>query len=65
MADWQSVYESQFADGTLGSRQLWAQVAWGSIVVFAKDDPLRISCLHFSRAHLFPGRVLLSETHLQ
>jgi len=52
MADWQSVYESQFADGTLVCQQLGAQEPWGLNNRFCQRRPLRISCLHSSCANL-------------
>lgn len=52
MADWQSVYESQFADGTLVCQQLGAQEAWGLSNRFCQRRPLRISCLYSSSANI-------------
>lgn len=52
MADWQSVYESQFADGTLVCQQLGAQEVRGLNNRLCQRRPLRISCLHSSCANL-------------
>lgn len=64
MVDWQSVYESQFADGTLVCQQLGAQGAQTSITDSARDDPWEFA-VSIPLVPVSPWQNSTSQTHLQ